>query len=153
MPTLTSITLQRIPYPRGRVLGGCSVINSLFYVRGNRRDFDNWEAMGNPGWSYDNVLHYFRKMEDFRDRKDPYTGKTSPPSQVCIPKTHSPMLLFTCRDRSLRFQTRFQRVVLISFSRSSLTPSLSPSSPPPLPFFFFLTSCHFEIDKRPKCKT
>ncbi|XP_045138114.1 glucose dehydrogenase [FAD, quinone]-like isoform X2 [Portunus trituberculatus] len=62
-------TGQRIPYPRGRVLGGCSIINSLFYVRGNRRDFDNWEAMGNPGWGYEEVLRYFKKMENFKDRK------------------------------------------------------------------------------------
>ncbi|XP_071530363.1 glucose dehydrogenase [FAD, quinone]-like [Panulirus ornatus] len=59
-------TQNRIPYPRGRVIGGSSVLNSLFYVRGNRRDFDNWERMGNPGWGYKDVLKYFKKMEDYR---------------------------------------------------------------------------------------
>ncbi|KAK3849309.1 hypothetical protein Pcinc_043932 [Petrolisthes cinctipes] len=59
---------DRIPYPRGRAVGGSSVINSMFWVRGNRRDFDNWEAMGNPGWSYKHVEPYFKKLEDFRGK-------------------------------------------------------------------------------------
>lgn len=51
------------------------MLNSLFYVRGNKRDFNNWEAMGNPGWSYEDVLPYFRKMEDFRGQTNPFVGK------------------------------------------------------------------------------
>ncbi|XP_071533017.1 glucose dehydrogenase [FAD, quinone]-like [Panulirus ornatus] len=71
--SFNGFTDNRIPYPRGRVIGGSSVINSLFYVRGNRRDFDNWEAMGNPGWSYREVLKYFKKMEDYRGRVNKQT--------------------------------------------------------------------------------
>ncbi|XP_024085454.1 uncharacterized protein LOC106666277 isoform X2 [Cimex lectularius] len=51
-------------YPRGRVLGGSSTVNGLMYVRGNPYDFDNWEAMGNHGWSFKDVLPYFIKQEN-----------------------------------------------------------------------------------------
>lgn len=47
-----------------QVIGGTSVLNSMFYIRGNKRDYDNWEAMGNTGWSYRDVLPYFIKSEN-----------------------------------------------------------------------------------------
>ncbi|KAJ8985234.1 hypothetical protein NQ317_018263 [Molorchus minor] len=65
-------------WPRGKVLGGSSVLNYMLYVRGNRKDYDHWEALGNPGWNYDNVLRYFIKSEDNRNpylAKTPYHGK------------------------------------------------------------------------------
>lgn len=49
--------------PRGKVVGGSGSINAMVYVRGQRSDFDDWAAAGNPGWSYDDVLPYFRKLE------------------------------------------------------------------------------------------
>ncbi|MCA9718044.1 MAG: GMC family oxidoreductase N-terminal domain-containing protein, partial [Myxococcales bacterium] len=50
-------------YPRGKVLGGSSSINTMVYIRGHRRDFDDWARMGATGWSYDEVLPYFRRSE------------------------------------------------------------------------------------------
>ena len=58
---------RSFPLPQGRVLGGSSSINGLNYVRGQRADYDNWAQMGNTGWSYGDVLPYFKRSE--RDRK------------------------------------------------------------------------------------
>ena len=57
---------RELNYPRGRVLGGCSSINGMIYMRGQSRDYDQWRQMGNPGWSWDDCLPYFLKHEDQR---------------------------------------------------------------------------------------
>ncbi len=55
---------RALAYPRGKVLGGCSSINGMIYMRGQARDYDQWSQMGNRGWSWDDVLPYFKKSED-----------------------------------------------------------------------------------------
>jgi choline dehydrogenase len=55
---------RRLAYPRGRVLGGCSSINGMIYMRGQARDYDTWRQLGNPGWAWEDVLPYFKKHED-----------------------------------------------------------------------------------------
>jgi choline dehydrogenase len=56
---------RSIHYARGRVLGGCSSINAMIYMRGQKEDYDHWAALGNEDWSWDSVLPVFRRIEDY----------------------------------------------------------------------------------------
>jgi choline dehydrogenase len=70
---------RRIPLPRGRVIGGSGSINGMVYFRGQPRDFDDWAAMGNPGWSYRDVLPYFIRSENNDSYADsPWHGRSGP---------------------------------------------------------------------------
>jgi len=57
---------RRLPVPRGRILGGSSAINGLAFVRGQAQDFDTWAQMGNRGWSYADVLPFFKRIECYQ---------------------------------------------------------------------------------------
>ena len=69
---------REIPIPRGKLLGGSSSINGLVYVRGNKLDYDTWAQMGNTGWSYDNVLPFFKKMENYQGEVTDIRGSDGP---------------------------------------------------------------------------
>jgi choline dehydrogenase len=69
---------RAIDIARGKVLGGSSAVNAMIYIRGNRRDFDGWSQLGNRGWSYDEVLPYFKKSEHYYGPASPYHGDSGP---------------------------------------------------------------------------
>jgi choline dehydrogenase len=76
--------------PRGKTLGGSSAINAMIYIRGHRADYDGWAAAGATGWSYNEVLPYFRKAECNERGDDQFHGKLGPLS-VSDPQTRHPL--------------------------------------------------------------
>lgn len=74
----TAVKGRSLEWPRGKLLGGTSSINGMIYHRGNRLDYDGWAAKGNRGWSYQQVLPYFRRSEDHEDGGDRYHGAGGP---------------------------------------------------------------------------
>jgi choline dehydrogenase-like flavoprotein len=69
---------RRLYLPRGRMIGGCSSINAMIYLRGNRVDYDDWAAGGATGWSYDEVLPYFKRGEDNERGESEFHGVGGP---------------------------------------------------------------------------
>ncbi|MDF1775512.1 MAG: GMC family oxidoreductase N-terminal domain-containing protein [Rhizobiaceae bacterium] len=64
-----------IAWPRGRIVGGSSSINGLVYIRGQHEDFDDWQSLGAKGWSYEDILPHFRRLENFQGGEDRYHGR------------------------------------------------------------------------------
>ncbi len=79
---------RRIFTPRGKVLGGSSSINGLVYIRGQTEDFDEWARLGNAGWSFEEVLPYFRKSEAFQKGASEFHGGDGPLSVSELPDRH-----------------------------------------------------------------
>ena len=67
---------RTIGYARGKVLGGCSSINAMIYMRGQRSDYDYWAQLGNHGWGWDDVLPVFKRSEDYQHGADDFHGAT-----------------------------------------------------------------------------
>jgi choline dehydrogenase-like flavoprotein len=82
---------RRLPVPRGRLLGGSSSINGLVFVRGQARDYDTWAQLGNKGWSYADVLPFFKKLESYDGGEDEYRGRDGP---LRVTDPSEPGLLF-----------------------------------------------------------
>ncbi|XP_045125683.1 glucose dehydrogenase [FAD, quinone]-like [Portunus trituberculatus] len=106
---LYSYSNRSSPVPQGKMLGGTSAINGMLYVRGNKRDFDNWAALGNPGWDYESVLPYFKKAEGYRGRLSgkQYHGRSGP--LTVVPKTGE-HLEFTSAFKHAGLQLGFRNI-------------------------------------------
>lgn len=83
---------RALMWPRGKVLGGSNSINGMLFVRGNAADFDSWAQMGCRGWSYADVLPFFKKMESYSGGDDAHRGRSGPLPVVnydtVLPATH-----------------------------------------------------------------
>ncbi len=69
---------RKLSWPRGKVLGGTSCINGMVYIRGQKEDYDRWAAEGNEGWSYEEVLPYFKRSEHRVEGRNEYHGYGGP---------------------------------------------------------------------------
>ena len=82
---------RRLPVPRGKLLGGSSSINGMVFVRGQAQDFDTWAQMGNRGWSYNDVLPIFKRMESYAgEGNDAFRGREGP-LRVTNPEPRDPL--------------------------------------------------------------
>ena len=81
---------RRLFVPRGKVLGGCSSTNAMAYVRGNAEDYHEWATLGNTGWSYHEVLPYFKKSENHEHFGEPFHAKNGL-LNICFAKYPSPL--------------------------------------------------------------
>ncbi len=94
---------RRMYWPRGKVVGGCSSTNAMVYMRGNRRDFDDWAAQGCTGWSFEECLPYFKKSERNLRFKGEYHGDSG---GLCVSdgvytNPLSPVFLEACRQAGI----------------------------------------------------
>jgi choline dehydrogenase len=93
------------PYPRGKVIGGSSSLNGCYYIRGTKDDFDLWASLGNPIWSYDRVLPYFKRAETDKDFTNEWHGTSGPVPVMREPLSRAPQFTpaFDEACRSLGF--------------------------------------------------
>ncbi len=77
---------RQLPWPRGKGLGGSSLINGMLYLRGHRKDYDQWSALGNPGWDWDSVLPYFKRSAHREEDAGPACGQGGPLWVANVPR-------------------------------------------------------------------
>jgi len=87
---MASMNNRKLYLPRGKMLGGCSSNNAMIYIRGNKQDYEEWSALGNKGWSYNEVLPYFKKSENQEVINDEFHGKGGP-LNVCNRNYNNPL--------------------------------------------------------------
>lgn len=73
-----NVNNRKMFIPRAKSIGGCTTVNGMIYVRGDRTDYDNWAAQGNEGWDWETCLHYFKKAESWRDGASEIHGDSGP---------------------------------------------------------------------------
>ena len=100
---------RRLSWPRGKVLGGSGSINGLVFLRGAPSDFDGWEALGAKGWSYQDVLPYFKRMEHNVRGADAYRGQDGPMtiSDIRKPSVTSQAFVEACKRLQYPFNPDF----------------------------------------------
>jgi choline dehydrogenase-like flavoprotein len=97
----------RIGYqPRGKSLGGSSAINAMVYIRGHKNDYDHWAALGNAGWSYADVLPYFKRSEDNAELDGAYHGKGGPLSVGRLQSDNPVQEIYLQAAREAQFRIR-----------------------------------------------
>ena len=95
--------------PRGKVLGGSSSINAMIYIRGHRSDYDQWAAQGNPGWSYDDLLPYFKRAENNERGADDFHGVGGPLNVMDLrnPNQFGPVFVRAAEQAGFSFNPDF----------------------------------------------
>lgn len=91
----------------GKVIGGTSTINEMMYLRGNAKDYDDWEALGNSGWSYKDVVSHFIQSENMTDPKlaSKYHGTNGLPTVSTVPYKTGIDRYYCCSQRNGSFKT------------------------------------------------
>ena len=90
---------RRIDVPRGKMMGGSSSINGMVYMRGQAQDYDHWAQLGNRGWSYQDVLPIFRRMERYDGGSDKFRGRNGLLRVTDTPRNKVPLLEIDHRSR------------------------------------------------------
>ena len=103
---------RQLYVPRGKVLGGCSSTNAMAYVRGNAKDYDHWEGLGNNGWSYKAVLPYFKRSEHHEEFKDNYHGLNGELNVIFSKRSHplTKVFLKACAEKGIVFNEDYNGV-------------------------------------------